>query len=76
MWAKIVLTATVTAGACLAATAVYRFRMKCTRQRCHDAPLNCCATAAFSPAWASEITRCTPVSPRAFSEAKNSRQNS
>src|SRR5829696_2875017 len=32
VWAKIVLTAAVTAGACLADTAVCRLRMKCTRQ--------------------------------------------
>jgi len=74
--AKMVLTAAVTAGACLAATAVCRLRMKCTRHRCHVELVNCCATADFNPACASEITRCTPLSPRAFSEARNSRQNS
>jgi hypothetical protein len=49
VWAKIVLTAAVTAGACLAATAVCRLRMKCTRHRCQDEFVNCCATAAFKP---------------------------
>ncbi len=27
-----------------------QIRMECTRQRCHDDPVNCCATAAFNPA--------------------------
>lgn len=44
--------------------------MKCTRQRCHDESVNCWATAAFSPAWALQMTRCTPARPRARSEAK------
>src|SRR5262245_22286046 len=46
VWAKIVLTAAVTAGACLAETAVCRLRMKCTRHRCHEELVNFCATAA------------------------------
>ena len=50
VWAKIVFTAAVTAGACEEATAACRLRIKCTRHRCHEAPTNCCATAAFTPA--------------------------
>ncbi|AKS33830.1 hypothetical protein AFA91_20255 [Mycolicibacterium goodii] len=50
VWAKMVLTAAVTAGACLADTAVCRFRIKCTRHRCHEEFVNCCATADFNPA--------------------------
>ena len=50
--------------------------MKWTRHRCHEAPTNCCATADLRPAWASEMTRCTPLRPRALSERRKSDQNS
>ena len=53
-----------------------QMHMKCIRQRCHDESVNYWATAAFSPGWALQMTRCTPARPRARSEAKNSRQNS
>ena len=76
MWAKTVLIAAITGGTCFADTAEPTLRMKCTRHRCHDAPVNCWATAAFNPACASEITRCTPDEPACPSPVRNSRQKS
>jgi len=42
-------------------------------QRCHGAPRTC-ASAAFSPGWASLMASSTPTSPRATSDLRNSRQ--
>jgi len=50
------------------------FRMKCTRQRCHDAPGKTSATAALSPRYESLITSCTPESPRSRRLWRNSVQ--
>ena len=49
--------------------------MKCTRQRCQAAPISTDPIAAFRPAWASEMTSCTPPSPRAFRPRRNAVQN-
>ena len=45
--------------------------MKWVRQRCQDAPANTVAIASLSPRWASEVTSCTPLSPRDTSERRN-----
>ena len=50
-------------------------RRKWTRQRCQAAPSRTAAIAAFSPAWASEMTSWTPPSPRAFRPRRNAVQN-
>ena len=50
-------------------------RMKWTRHRWRPAPWMVRSAAAPSPAWASAITRRTPVSPRARSEPKKLCQN-
>ena len=50
-------------------------RAKWTRQRCHDEPCVFLRIAARSPAWASEMTRRTPASPRVFSERRKPDQN-
>ena len=49
--------------------------MKCTRHRCRAAPRNTDPIAAFSPVCASEMTSCTPASPRAFNERRKAVQN-
>src|SRR3954470_14712798 len=51
-----------------------RSRRKCTVQRCHGTP-STCASAAFSPGWASEMASWTPMRPRATRLRRNSRQN-
>jgi hypothetical protein len=43
--------------------------------RCHAAPMSTEPMAAFSPVWASEMTSCTPPSPRAFRPRRNAVQN-
>lgn len=48
--------------------------MKCTRQRCHVAPVSTVAIAAFRPSCACEITNRTPLRPRRFSSRKNAVQ--
>ena len=40
-----------------------------------SAPSRTAAIAAFRPAWASEMTSCTPARPRALSERRNAVQN-
>ena len=49
--------------------------MKCTRHRCQAAPISTEPIAAFRPVWASEMTSCTPPSPRAFRPRRNAVQN-
>ena len=51
-----------------------RFRAKWTRQRWWDAPWKHRLMAATMPACWSEMTSCTPSSPRARSLRRNSRQ--
>jgi hypothetical protein len=46
-----------------------------TLQRCQAAPENTRAIAALSPAWASEITRRTPLRPRSRKVRRNAVQN-
>jgi len=71
-WAKMVRIAAATISAePLGTWASTLMRRKCTRQRCQAAPIRMASTAARSPVWASEITSCTPASPRDFSDRKN-----
>ena len=51
------------------------FLMKCTRQRCHVAPVSERAMAAFRPSWASEMTSFTPLSPLFARALRNALQN-
>ena len=60
---------------CPSGTWASTLRRKCTRQRCQAAPSSTPAIAGLRPAWASEMTSCTPASPRAFSERRNAVQN-
>lgn len=39
--------------------------------RCQAAPAKTAPTAVLRPSWASEMTSCTPCSPRAFNERRN-----
>ncbi len=68
-------TVVATSASALFGTRVSRFRMKCVRQRCHEAPPKTVAIAARSPWWASEVTSSTPESPRATRPRRNESQN-
>jgi hypothetical protein len=70
-WAKMVRTMVATKGWALFGTRASRLRMKCVRQRCHDAPGSAVSRAASRPLWSSEITSCTPPRPRFTSSRKN-----
>ena len=50
-------------------------RTKWTLHLCQDDPEQHFVIAAFRPAWASEMTRRTPESPRSFKERRNRVQN-
>ena len=50
-------------------------RMKCTRHLCQAAPSITASMEDRRPSWASEMTRRTPVSPRARSERRKEVQN-
>ncbi len=52
------------------------FLMKCTRQRCHEAPCRIFSRALLSPRWASLVTSLTPERPRATRERRKAVQNS
>ncbi len=52
------------------------FRMKWTLQRCQEAPSHSFRTAAWMPAWASEMQSAVLFMPRAFSLRKKTRQES
>ena len=47
---------------------------KWTRHLCQPAPANTAPMACLRPVWASEMTSCTPASPRALSERRNAVQ--
>ena len=49
--------------------------MKCTRQRCHEAPTKTASMALWSPQWASLVTSLTPERPRATRERRKALQN-
>jgi hypothetical protein len=70
-WAKIARTIVATKDCALLGTRVSRLRMKCVRQRCHDAPGRVAAIASTKPGCASEVTSRTPPRPRATSERRN-----
>ena len=55
-------------------TTARTLRMKCTRQRCHAAPISTEVIAVFGPVWASLITSWVPPSPRAFRPRRNAIQ--
>ena len=55
-WAKTVRMAAATISADALGTLASTLRMKCTRQRCQEAPMNTEAMAAFRPRWWSEMT--------------------
>ena len=67
-------TAAATISALPLGTRVSMFRRKCTRQRCQPAPANTATIADLRPSWASEMTSCTPCSPRAFRDRRNAVQ--
>jgi hypothetical protein len=73
-WAKIVRTIVATNDWALFGTRVSRLRMKCVRQRCHEAPGKVAAIASTSPGCASEVTSLTPARPRATSERRKASQ--
>jgi hypothetical protein len=74
-WAKMVRIAAATISAEPLGTAARTLRRKWTRQRCQAAPSSTAAMAFFSPAWASEMTSCTPDRPRVFRERRKAVQN-
>lgn len=49
--------------------------MKCTRHRCQVVPLRTVVIAPFSPSWASEITKRTPLRPRFTNDRRKAVQN-
>jgi hypothetical protein len=74
-WAKMVRIAAATISWVPLGTTAKALRMKCTRHRCHSAPISTERIACFSPVWALEMTSWTPASPRAFRPRRNAVQN-
>jgi hypothetical protein len=72
--AKIERTIVATKDCALLGTRVSRLHRKCVRQRCQAAPGRLAAIASTRPGWASEVTRRTPVRPRATSERRKASQ--
>ena len=46
-------------------------RIRCTAQRCHDAPWNTPSIALTRPLWAPEVTSRTPWTPRSLMPRRN-----
>ncbi len=67
-WAKIVWMAAMTMWVLLRFTRASTLRMKWTRQRCQASSDHHRLDGLLEPRWWSEMTRRTPVSPRARSE--------
>lgn len=74
-WAKMVRMVAATISADPLRTWPKTLRRKWTRHLCQAAPGSTEPIAALSPACASEMTSCTPASPRAFSDRRNAVQN-
>jgi len=70
----LLLSAAATMARLRMPTQASAFRMKCTRQRCQEAP-STLAAATLSPSCASLMTSLTPRRPRPVSERRNSVQN-
>jgi hypothetical protein len=60
-WAKIVRIAAATISALPFGNWARTLCRKCTRHRCHAAPMSTAAMACFNPMWASAMTSCTPT---------------
>src|SRR5215208_5471064 len=73
-WAKMVRIAAATISAEPLGTRASTLRRKWTRQRCQPAPAMTAPMACLRPVWASEMTSCTPASPRAFRLRRNAVQ--
>src|SRR5205814_2349121 len=58
----------------LLGTRVSKLRMKCVRQRCHEAPGSVAAIASTRPGCAPELTSLTPARPRATKPRTNASQ--
>ena len=72
-----IITRLLAAGftVCSLGTAAATLRRKCTLQRCQVAPANTYDKALRSTSWASEMTSCTPLSPRRERLRQNSNQD-
>src|SRR5579859_5552538 len=75
-WAKTVRSVAATICCATLGTVAIALRMKWTRHRCQLAPTKTLATACLRPRWESEMTKCTPLSPRLTSWRRNWSQNS
>jgi hypothetical protein len=73
-WAKMVRMAAATISAEPFGMRASTFRRKWTRHRCQPAPAMTAPMAPLRPVWASEMTSCTPASPRALSERRKAVQ--
>src|SRR5215218_10022611 len=62
-WAKTVRKVAPTICWAAFGTNERALRMKCTRQRCHEAPCRTASMAPFRPRWESLVTKLTPESP-------------